>query len=238
MSDRLPKRFWPIAVLVSVLHALLLCLPILCLHRGSLALTNLQIVAFLSVNTTWFLLETWVSRSGFQLPQKSHGPVWLPAFVGLSLLLTFWVSLTEAALSVPNHFGAMEAIGLLLMLAGVALRCLAICTLRQYFVNQVAILQGQKLVTDGIYGWLRHPSETATLTLAGGGVLVLHSEWGFFTGLLLLFPAILYRTRLEDAMLMEHYQTEFLSYRETVSAFLPKFSDLRIGRSKDRQTSA
>ena len=77
--------------------------------------------------------------------------------IGILLLKVFWVSLVDCAVRLPSRVGLLVGIGMMLMAAGVALRCLSIHTLGPYFLNEVSILPGQPLVTHGLYGVVRHP---------------------------------------------------------------------------------
>jgi protein-S-isoprenylcysteine O-methyltransferase len=108
------------------------------------------------------------------------------------------------------------------MVAGLTLRYFAIRTLGSFFLNEVAVMPKQSLVTHGIYGSLRHPSETGTVCLAFGGATLLGSQYGLAASTLLLLPFLIWRTRLEDRMLRNHYAMEFGRYAADVPAFLPR----------------
>jgi protein-S-isoprenylcysteine O-methyltransferase Ste14 len=176
---------------------------------------------FLAVACGWCLIEGLASGADARLPVRPHGPRLLPQAIGLALLITYWISLTTAALLPAKSFDATAALGTLLMLAGIALRCFSLRTLGPYFLNEVALLPGQPLVTRGIYGVMRHPSEAGTLCLAFGGAAVLGSAAGAIAAALLLPPCVLWRTRLEDRLLLGRHREEFARYTRRVPAFVP-----------------
>jgi len=110
-----------------------------------------------------------------------------------------------------SRFGLVAVFGIIFMITGVTLRCLSIYTLGSYFLNEVSLLPGQPLVTNGIYGLLRHPSEAGIIFLAFGGTMVLGSIVGLIASIILLLPCVFWRTRLEDSMLHYYYSGDFIA---------------------------
>jgi protein-S-isoprenylcysteine O-methyltransferase len=141
--------------------------------------------------------------------------------MGLTLLLVFWASLFDAALRLPVPCGWTAVAGIVLMIIGIAMRYAAIRTLGRFFLNEVALLPNHPLVTHGIYGSLRHPSELGTICLASGGTVLLGSMNGIVICAVVLVPLVIWRTRLEDALLRRRYPLAFHGYSSKVSAFLP-----------------
>ena len=220
-------RLFAIVAAAGISHLLLLCAPLAFVNGGYGNAKNQTIVVFLFVVSAWCFVESAASAAGIRLPIKSHGPQRLPLVIGLSLLITFWVSVTDNALSISTPFGSAAVAGTMLMVAGIALRYLSLRALGIFFLNEVAIMPGQRLVTHGIYGSVRHPSETGTMCLAFGGVILLGSVYGLMASSLLLLPCLIWRTRLEDRMLRNHYAIEFGRYARDVPAFLPR---IRLSR--------
>lgn len=72
------------------------------------------------------------------------------------------------------HQGAQApflAVGATLVTGGVLLRLWAISTLGRFFTYQLAIAPDQRVVTEGPYRWVRHPSYTGLLvSCLGAGV--------------------------------------------------------------------
>ncbi len=221
----------PLVASAGILHLLLLCAPVALVGGGGHVAESPRILVFLSVASVWYFVESMASAGESRLPMRCHGPQRLPLAIGLLLLATFWVSLADAAASLTAAFDTAAVAGALLMAMGIALRYLSLRTLGHFFLNEVALMPGQPLVTGGIYGRLRHPSETGTLCLAVGGALVLGSVYGLTVGTLLLLPCVIWRTRLEDRMLRNHYTREFIGYAKEVRAFLPRLRRTRLWRA-------
>lgn len=213
----------PVLALAVHLHLLLLCAPLLLLSDIDAMTGRPHLAAFLVLISTWCVVEASVSHSGTHGIRTAAGPRWLPVAIGLVLLVTFWITLVDGALFARRTPMVAAVTGAVLMGTGIALRCLAVRRLGVFFLNEVAVLPGQPLVTSGIYGAMRHPSETGTLCLAVGGAIMLGSLPGLAACTLLLFPCLLWRTRLEDRVLRRRYPADFQRYATEVPAFLPGF---------------
>lgn len=109
------------------------------------------------------------------------------------------------------------------VLAGVGL-ALATWTLRHLGRNITDTVVPRKnagLVTSGPYRRLRHPLYTFGTLL--GVALGLVAANGFFWALLfLLWPVLAYRTRMEEAMLVERFGDSYREYMRRTGKFLPK----------------
>ncbi len=211
-----------VVALAGLTHLLLLCLPLTFVERGWQTVRTPKMVIFLMVISVWCLTESKVAGSEARRPLKAQGPRWLPMAIGLVLLATFWTSIIEHALSHLSPVDFTTLFGVILTLIGIALRCISLRTLGSFFLNEIAILPTQPLITTGIYRSLRHPSELGTICLAIGGSIVLGSLSGLVVCTLLLVPGILWRTRLEDGILRTRHTSEFDNYAKEVPAFLPR----------------
>lgn len=216
-STRSP-RYWVVLAVAGIFHLLLLYAPVAFIMKDHVGLANPRVTVFLIVVSVWYFVESVVSASDERLSRRAHGPRLLPLIVGMALLTTFWASLAGADSSLS--WGTIVA-GSMVMALGLALRCVSVRTLGSCFLNEVTILPSQPLVTNGIYGRMRHPSETGTLCLAFGGTVLLGSPLGMVTAALLLLPCLIWRTRLEDQLLRDHFASEYDCYAEQVPAFLP-----------------
>lgn len=113
-------------------------------------------------------------------------------------------------------------VALCLFAVGIALRWIAILTLGKYFTTNVAVLSGHRVVEDGVYAVLRHPSYTGTLLiLAGIGAGT--ANW--IGSLLVFLPglfAILHRIKIEERLLLCSLGREYEEYRKTTWRLVPR----------------
>ena len=111
-------------------------------------------------------------------------------------------------------------LGVVLFVAGGALRIWPVFVLGHRFSGLVAIQPGHALVTSGIYGVIRHPSYLGLLVNALGWALAFRSGVGVLLTALLV-PPLLARIRAEERLLREHFGGEYDAYRTRTSRLIP-----------------
>jgi len=116
----------------------------------------------------------------------------------------------------------MPGSGVILMVGGIVFRWLSIQSLGKYFTGKVRILDGHKLVQDGIYEHVRHPAYAGTL-IAYLGMGMAFSNW---ISLALIFLPILLaalnRIRVEEAALREAFGDEYVEYSTATNRLIPR----------------
>ena len=115
---------------------------------------------------------------------------------------------------------AVRWLGVVLFVAGGALRIWPVFVLGHRFSGLVAIQPGHALVTSGIYGVIRHPSYLGLLVNALGWALAFRSGVGVLLTALLV-PPLLARIRAEEALLRAHFGGEYDAYRTRTSRLIP-----------------
>jgi protein-S-isoprenylcysteine O-methyltransferase Ste14 len=83
--------------------------------------------------------------------------------------------------------------------------------------------EGQRLVTSGTYGWVRHPMYSGVF-LQSVGVCLLMANWFVLLCAGTFCSLIAVRTRLEEANLIAKFGDEYRRYQQRVGKFLPKVS--------------
>ena len=117
--------------------------------------------------------------------------------------------------------GASFYAGLMLMLGGIYLRHLSIKTLGQFFVTKVQITDDHRLIKEGIYKFVRHPSYTGLILGFFGAILLLNSSLAVVFFLLAGVPAYIYRIKVEERALLERFGQEYTAYRNETCALVP-----------------
>jgi protein-S-isoprenylcysteine O-methyltransferase Ste14 len=137
----------------------------------------------------------------------------------LSLTACWWIS----AAGSKNMFGGghwLEVAAVIVMVAGLGIRWTAIVTLGRAFSSNVAILDSQKIMKSGIFGWVRHPSYLGLLLvfLAVG----LHSRnWIGFALAVVPTTAVLYRIHVEEIALRAAFGEEYVAYSRETKRLIP-----------------
>jgi protein-S-isoprenylcysteine O-methyltransferase Ste14 len=111
-------------------------------------------------------------------------------------------------------------IGVAVFAAGGTLRLWPVFVLGDRFSGLVAIQPGHTLVTNGIYGIIRHPSYLGLLISMVGWALAFRSGVGVALAVLTLIPLVA-RIRAEEALLSAQFGAEYDAYRARTSRFIP-----------------
>ena len=111
-------------------------------------------------------------------------------------------------------------LGVFLFAVGGALRIGPVFILGHRFSGLVAIQPGHTLVTDGLYGIIRHPSYLGLLVGALGWALTFRSGVGLALTALLI-PPLLARIRAEEALLRSEFGAEYAAYRSRTWRLIP-----------------
>lgn len=196
------------------LQALVLALPVVVLGRGF----DGVLLAFWAVVLLAHVSETSASRA--RRPDSS--PPLGAAAAALAQLAVFWAATVEHVLT-SRRVGAVQgALGALVFLLGVALRRAAMQRLGERFLDEVSLLPGHRLEMSGIYGVLRHPSESGLLCMSAGTALLLGSWAGAAACLAAVVPGVGWRVIREDRLLARHFCGEFDVYSRRVGALFPR----------------
>jgi protein-S-isoprenylcysteine O-methyltransferase Ste14 len=115
---------------------------------------------------------------------------------------------------------AVRWLGVALYAAGGALRLWPVFVLGRRFSGLVAIQPGHRLVTDGIYRVIRHPSYLGLIVNLLGSVLAFRSMLGVLLTALTV-PIVIARIRSEEALLRTQFGADYDAYRARTWRLLP-----------------
>ena len=116
----------------------------------------------------------------------------------------------------------LQIIGWMLVLCGSVLFVWARRTLGNYYSGHVSVMEGQPLMQDGPYRFVRHPAYLGYLLIAVGVAAGYSSLIGLAVILLVLLPAVIYRLSVEDTFLAEHFGDEFRAYARNTARLIPR----------------
>jgi len=111
-------------------------------------------------------------------------------------------------------------LGVVLFAAGGALRIRPVFVLGRRFSGLVAIQPGHTLVTNGVYGVIRHPSYLGLLVNSLGWGLAFRSAVGVLLTALII-PPLLVRIRAEERLLLSQFGDEYGAYCARTSRLIP-----------------
>ena len=189
----------------------------------------------------WFLLVTgliyffgviivyWIRRIQFWRPRakgefvKEEQNDWSFWLIVIGMISVFYLPPLEY-IFLPSAFPRMDwmqGTGLLLIIIGSAIFIWARRTLGKFYSGHVSVIEGQLLVQSGPYRFIRHPAYAGYLLMSLGLALGYSSLAGLAAILFLLLPSVIYRIRVEDKMLAEHFGNDFKIYAARAARLIP-----------------
>jgi protein-S-isoprenylcysteine O-methyltransferase Ste14 len=132
--------------------------------------------------------------------------------IAAAIVLAIDVKRTTVASGLPVLRGAVLVLGLTCVVVGALGRQWAITTLGRSFTLAVRVTDGQRVVTEGPYRWVRHPSYTADILVFLGIGLAMGNWLSILATALLPTVGLLYRIRVEEAALLGYLGEPYATY--------------------------
>ena len=185
--------------------------------RGSGVAAN----AFRLTVLAWVLGEVYIQlrgRADRRLDDWTYLAV-VSSFVAGSVLAV--MAGQSDALAVSERAAWPVVVGLALIWAGLALRLWAFHTLGQLFKVRIEIQPGHRVVQDGPYRFLRHPSYTGSLVSLLGLGVALGSLLSVAAAVLIPAVGLVVRIEHEERQLREALGGEYERYAERTRRLIP-----------------
>lgn len=115
---------------------------------------------------------------------------------------------------------ALAIAGLALVAGGCVVNILGRLCLGHNWANQATIYRDQGLVTTGVYALVRHPLYASLIWMFAGASLVHANAAAFAANALVFVPFMIYRARLEEALLAREFGAAYAAYRRRVGMFV------------------
>lgn len=120
-----------------------------------------------------------------------------------------------------NHNISVGIIGLALSIMGVTVRIVGMMTLGRFYTRTLKEVENHKLVTNGIYKYLRHPGYAGTILIFIGASLASGNIISFIVVTFLILSAYLYRIYVEEKMLIEIFGEQYKKYQKSSKKIIP-----------------
>jgi protein-S-isoprenylcysteine O-methyltransferase Ste14 len=184
-------------------------------------------IAFWIALAIWYIPE-WIgsvtqrARADASASVQDRGSYFtLVGLMLVGLVLGFVVAIDVTSAALVWHRTLLTAVGIALILLGVALRWWAIRVLGRLFTRNVAVHTNQTVVQSGPYRFVRHPAYSGTLlTLLGAGLAL--TNW--LSIIVILASGLaghLYRVRVEEAALCKALGQPYEDYMRHTRRFIP-----------------
>ena len=176
-------------------------------------------LSFLFLLSELFLALTKHSAKKTTFKKKDKGSLlilWI--VIGLSLTTGFNLAKFHDWRNV--NFLVASA-GIFLILAGLAIRWIAILQLKKAFTVNVAVSVDHVLKTDGLYCIVRHPGYLGIILIMTGEALTMNTLVSFIIVSVPILMAILYRIYFEEKLLEEFFGDTYRNYKLNTWRIIP-----------------
>jgi protein-S-isoprenylcysteine O-methyltransferase Ste14 len=113
------------------------------------------------------------------------------------------------------------AAGIVILMLGLAIRCVAIISLGKSFSSNVAIHATQRVYQNGLYSLLRHPSYTGLLLIFFAVGLHARNPMCLLCAFVPPTAALLYRIHVEEFALQAAFGDEYRNYMTHTKRLVP-----------------
>ena len=172
----------------------------------------------------WIIPEIAISRRRPEkdAPKVDRGSkIAVIAAVNLGIFLGFIVADFVPRFSMRADWKAVFALGIAVWLGGICLRLYSVRTLGRFFTTGVTISNGQRIVEQGPYRWLRHPSYLGGLLALAGFGMTLTNWLAMFLPVCCLAAAYAYRIRVEEQALVRGLGPAYSEYMQRTWRLIP-----------------
>ena len=144
----------------------------------------------------------------------------LIGFLFLAVWLGFGAARGVPAAAITMARPSVLALGLVVAVAGIALRWWAVLTLGRFFTTRVMTRPDQTVVQNGPYRFVRHPSYTGAL-MTVLGVLLCNLNWLSLACFVVALPGFAYRIRVEERALESALGEPYRDYIRHTKRLIP-----------------
>jgi protein-S-isoprenylcysteine O-methyltransferase Ste14 len=178
-----------------------------------------------------FLLYWFISAQSVKSIQETRGWLggsWHSIFylIGSLLMVNFrflnrlGVPTETFAMILFQHTSIQYVAVVILLIVGLIVAILARRTLAGNWSGAVALKEDHKLITTGLYQYVRHPIYTGMLLMILGTALSL-GTLGAMIGFLSILLGVLLKLNEEEALMTEHFAQEYKSYKKRTKTLIP-----------------
>jgi len=143
-----------------------------------------------------------------------YGGIFAGVFLAILLTSQKWAH-------IDLNFYLLNSLALVFLLGGMGFRAWAIVTLGRFFTTNVAVRTGHKVIRQGPYRWMRHPSYTGGLVTFLGLGLAFANWLSLVVMLILVFVGYTYRMNVEEKALIASLGDEYLEYSRQTKRLIP-----------------
>jgi protein-S-isoprenylcysteine O-methyltransferase Ste14 len=133
----------------------------------------------------------------------------------------------------PNVDIALNIVGVIVALAGQALRFYTLGLVTDGTSGQGNKIEASILNTRGPYAYVRNPLYVGNFAIVLGLLLIAHSTWVYVIALLFFFGSYFFIIRAEENFLRSKFGAAYDDFMKRVPRWVPRFSRAYEGKLRD-----
>lgn len=160
-------------------------------------------------------------RDGAKKEKKSiveTGTMFLFFFLFYSFI-RFNVGQINLGFSIP--LVVLNALGLIVLITGSVVNISGRLRLGKNWSNQIKIYKDHTFISKGVYSLVRHPLYASIIWMFLAASVVFLNYLAFLSTILIFIPAMYYRAKQEELMLIREFEN-YKTYKSKVGMFFPK----------------
>ncbi|HWP95822.1 MAG TPA: isoprenylcysteine carboxylmethyltransferase family protein [Syntrophomonadaceae bacterium] len=141
-----------------------------------------------------------------------------------SLILLFWALLDFVTFHFTRWFRlepAVILVGFVLFIISLVVRYRTIKSLGKYYNPRVAVYEDHQVISTGAYQRIRHPFYLSAFLSAVAMAMIFNSWGALLIAVLAVLPALVYRIRLEEEFLCNHFDQKYSDYMAKTKRLIP-----------------
>jgi protein-S-isoprenylcysteine O-methyltransferase Ste14 len=115
----------------------------------------------------------------------------------------------------------LNIIGLIIGLLGLIVRIAAAATLGRFFTRTLRQTNEHRLITGGLYKYLRHPGYLGNMLVFIGSSVAMNNYIPIIMTGILTLSVYIYRIKMEEIMLVEIFGNEYVDYQKRSKKIIP-----------------
>lgn len=178
----------------------------------------------LAAYVLWLGVEYWliVRDRGLAHERQDQGSkrvLVIACWLALALCITLAVVVRSAAF--PGNPWIPVVLGIMFILLGIWLRIWSVKTLGRFFRRTVMVQGAHRVIQEGPYKYIRHPSYTGFLISAFGLGLMFGNWLGLLVLFAIIFLAFLQRIAVEEGVLARELGAPYQEYMQHTKRLIP-----------------
>ncbi len=143
-----------------------------------------------------------------------------------------WAYVRQLSQGMPSTFAV--AIGLSMLIGGLAFRIWSIRTLGKFFTATVQRVEGHRVIKHGPYAIVRHPSYLGAYVAMLGSAVLLEAYFSVVIGAVAIWLVYQYRIRFEEQLLVREFGEEYRQFMADAPALIPAVLGRRVAEAWKR----